>query len=165
MSGTATGARTGGAGFSRCPLLNLTPPPLLPAPVSPLQVRREHAVRGSRHLRLPRGLALGAAARPGARHAGEERRHHLLHHADLHLHAGAGAQAALQRRRGHPAGWELQSAQRRPGGRCLRLQQHLRRGSHLVVLNRRRRGILTPGEGGGGPICLESRYARKAYKD
>uniref|UniRef100_A0A8C7HSE1 Recombination signal binding protein for immunoglobulin kappa J region n=1 Tax=Oncorhynchus kisutch TaxID=8019 RepID=A0A8C7HSE1_ONCKI len=69
-----------------------------------VQVCGEHAVRGSRHLCLPRGLALGTSAGAGSRHAGAKRRHHLLHHAHLHLHAGAWAAATLQRRRSHPTG-------------------------------------------------------------
>lgn len=116
-----------------------------------LQVCREHAVRGARHLRLPRGLALGAAARPGACHVGEERRHHLLHHTDLHLHAGAGTEATLQRRRRHPAGQQLGPAQQQqPGGwlQRLRLQQHFQRRSHVFFLHRRSRGLLTHTWGG-----------------
>lgn len=120
-------------------------------------------MRGARHLRLPRGLALGAAARPGARDAGEERRHHLLHHTDLHLHARAGAAATLQRRWSHPAGWELQPAkQQQPGARprSLRPQQHLQRRSH--ILHRSSRGLLT--HTGGHSICLESKYTRRYIK-
>lgn len=40
------------------------------SPPNTLQVCREHAVCGAGHLCVPRGLALGAAARPGARHTG-----------------------------------------------------------------------------------------------
>lgn len=132
------------------------------------QVCGEHAVRGARHLSLPRGLALGAAARPGPRHAGKERRHHLLHHTDLHLHAGARAAATLQRRRSHHTGRELQPAhQQQPGGRRRRLrpQQHLR-GSHVLVLHRRSssRGLLTHTRGRYNTICLERKRTTRCMK-
>uniref|UniRef100_A0A674P3U6 Recombination signal binding protein for immunoglobulin kappa J region n=1 Tax=Takifugu rubripes TaxID=31033 RepID=A0A674P3U6_TAKRU len=139
--------------------------PVTPVPVvESLQVCGEHAVRGARHLGVPRRLALGAAARPGARHVGQERRDHLLHHADLHLHARARAATALQRRRGHPPGRELQPAQQQqPGGgpRRLRPGQHLRRGSHVLVLHRRRRGLLTHAR--AGPSLGEERPSEQKY--
>lgn len=137
----------------------LCPPTPLP------QVCGEHAVRGTRHLRLPRGLALGAAARPGPRHAGEERRHNLLHHTDLHLHARAGPAAALQCGWGHLAGRKLQPAeQQQPGAwlQRLRPQQHLQRRSHILILRRCSScGLLTHTGGHALQICLE----RKIYQE
>lgn len=135
-------------------------------PVYPAQVCGEHAVRGARHLGFPRRLALGAAACPGARHAGQERRHHLFHHADLHLHARARATTALQRRRGHPPGRELQPAQQQqPGGRPRRLRagQHLQCGSHVLILRRRRRrcGLLTHAR--VGPSLSKERPLEQKY--
>lgn len=54
---------------------------------SSLQVWRKHLVRGARHLVFQGGLALGATAGSGPGHAGPQRRNHLFHSLDLHLHA------------------------------------------------------------------------------
>lgn len=66
-------------------------------------MRRERLVCGAGHFCLQGGLALGETAGSGPRHAGPQRRSHLLHGPHLHLHPWTGAPTTLQRRRGHSA--------------------------------------------------------------
>ena len=64
----------------------------------------EHALRRSRHLPVPGGLAVGPAADPGAGDVGEERRDHLPHRAHLHLHPRARAEVGTAPTRGGHTG-------------------------------------------------------------
>lgn len=65
----------------------------------------EHAVRGAGHLAVQGRVAVDQTADAGARLAGAQRRHHLRDGADVHVHPGAGAEAALRTgRRDYAAG-------------------------------------------------------------
>ena len=75
---------------------------------------------GTRHLPVPRWLAMGAATHPGPGHPGEERRDHLPHWSHLHLHARAGTKDSLltcgrhHEVGGDAAGRHLEERQRAP---------------------------------------------------
>lgn len=68
-----------------------------------IQMSREHAVRRAGHITVSRGVAVGAPADSGASLPGAQRRYHLRHRPDVHLHAGAGAALPLSSRRRHHA--------------------------------------------------------------
>ncbi len=54
-----------------------------------LQVCRVHALCGPRHFSVPRRMEMGEKTDPSSSHASSQRRHHISHWANLHIHPRA----------------------------------------------------------------------------
>ena len=71
-------------------------------------LRGVDAVRRPRHLRIPLRMAVGPRTHSGAHIPGAQRRSHLRHAVNFHLHAGTGTSSALPQRPGSAARKQFQ---------------------------------------------------------